>query len=423
MSQSIPDELPDISDTIRTNYVGFASFVVLLWDHIDTFSDEVELIWKGKRKGLCFVLHFAPVIYLFLFHISLRPGHTKYASTHTLSNVINSNDVLPSFLPAVRSQTPSHSGTHLVTHQLKRCARFVRYEGFTVAIAVEVVGLMMLLRINALYPHQKWISRGLAAFLLFETGMNAWLISRGQPVVHNPSSGIHACSMVFDPSISVLASSSAWIPLLYDTIIFALTLYRTIPPIRREEASYIVKRLLEDGLLYYSVIFSVTCVLTFMIVAAPPGTKNIAAQMEQLITVAMMSRITLNLKKAGDRLHNDALVSPKSILFDRNKRHHRRGSSAGGHPSLILSLHPIASIPSPPCSPISPPAAPPPTHGHDRITALTFAHAAEPPRPASLNTSVDSEMSERGAVCGEGSSGIPPTGMVFLDSRSVNQCV
>jgi hypothetical protein len=50
---------------------------------------------------------------------------------------------------------------------------------------------------------------------------------------------------------SALASSSAWIPLLYDTIIFALTLYRTVPPIRREEASYIVKRLLEDGLLYY----------------------------------------------------------------------------------------------------------------------------------------------------------------------------
>jgi len=56
----------------------------------------------------------------------------------------------------------------------------VRYEGFTVAIAVEVVGLMMLLRVNALYPHQKWITRSLAALLVFETGMNAWLISRGE---------------------------------------------------------------------------------------------------------------------------------------------------------------------------------------------------------------------------------------------------
>lgn len=51
------------------------------------------------------------------------------------------------------------------------------------------------------------------------------------------------------------AAASAWIPLLYDTIIFALTLFRTVPPIRREEASYIVKRLLEDGLLYYRCVF------------------------------------------------------------------------------------------------------------------------------------------------------------------------
>ena len=113
--------------------------------------------------------------------------------------------------------------------------------------------------------------------------------------------------LVFFSNRSGLASASAWIPLLYDTIIFGLTLYRTVPPIRREEASYIIKRLLEDGILYYryyiscfqfiyqirsdhpsfffkkkttitSVIFSVTFVLTFMIVAAPPGTKNIAAQ-------------------------------------------------------------------------------------------------------------------------------------------------
>jgi len=145
--------------------------------------------------------------------------------------------------------------------------------------------------------------------------------------MHNPNSGIHACSMVFDPSISGAASASAWIPLLYDTIIFGLTLYRTVPPIRREEASYIIKRLLEDGILYYSVIFSVTLVLTFMIVAAPPGTKNIAAQMEQLVTVAMMSRITIHLKRAGDRLRDNTTLSSSNILFFNHERGHRRSSS------------------------------------------------------------------------------------------------
>ncbi|KAJ7366491.1 hypothetical protein DFH08DRAFT_834476 [Mycena albidolilacea] len=245
MSQTVPPVLDDISDTIRTNFVGFASFTLLVWDHVITFSDEVEYIWKGKK---------GPIIYLFIFNRYFTP----------LGFIIN----LYAYL------SPSWT--------VERCARFIRYEGCTVAIAVEVVGAMMLLRINALYPRQKWITALLGVLLVVETGINAWLISRGEPVLHNKASGVHACSMIFDPAISHAASASAWYPLLYDSIVFALTVNRTLPSIRKKQAGFIVKRLLEDGVLYYSVIFAITFVLTFMIVAAPPGTKNICAQMEQL---------------------------------------------------------------------------------------------------------------------------------------------
>jgi len=69
--------------------------------------------------------------------------------------------------------------------------------------------------------------------------------------------------------------------------------------------------------MYYSAIFSVNLVLTIMIVSAPAGVKNITAQLQQLLTVAMMSRITINLRKAG-RLFNEGAL-PKSFMFD-NKR-------------------------------------------------------------------------------------------------------
>jgi len=244
----------------------------------------------------------------------------------------------------------------------------------------------MLLRINALYPHQKWISRGLSLFLIFETLMNGWLISRGEPVIHNPNSGMHACSMIFDPAISGAASASAWMPLLYDTIIFGLTLYRTVPPIRREEASYIIKRLLEDGILYYSVIFSVTFVLTFMIVAAPPGTKNIAAQMEQLVTVAMMSRITIHLKRAGNHHlrdnnyntnNNTTLSSPKTIFFNRERlstqfwdHHHPFDTTM---PEEVEEEHPRLSADQetqlPPTPPLRPPSSPSTINDDDDVEA------------------------------------------------------
>lgn len=85
--------------------------------------------------------------------------------------------------------------------------------------------------------------------------------------------------MIFDPSMYVsipiliiprinifivnhrskLASSSAWLPLLYDTVVLALTVNRTLPSLKNKNSSYVMKRLLEDGLIYY------TCVLAFLL--------------------------------------------------------------------------------------------------------------------------------------------------------------
>jgi hypothetical protein len=59
-----------------------------------------------------------------------------------------------------------------------------------------------------------------------------------------------------------------------------------------------MKRLLEDGLLYYTVIFALALVLTIMIIAAPPGLKAITAQAHHLLSVVMMSRITINLARS-----------------------------------------------------------------------------------------------------------------------------
>ncbi|KAH9987096.1 hypothetical protein BJV77DRAFT_802721 [Russula vinacea] len=54
----------DYRNSVTTKYVGVAAFTVLVWDHILTFSDEVEYIWKGG-KGLN--------VYLFLVNRYLIP--------------------------------------------------------------------------------------------------------------------------------------------------------------------------------------------------------------------------------------------------------------------------------------------------------------------------------------------------------------
>ena len=48
-----------------------------------------------------------------------------------------------------------------------------------------------------------------------------------------------------------MASSTAWLPLLYDTVIVSLTLYRTASSVYTEPTSFMRRVLFQEGLLYY----------------------------------------------------------------------------------------------------------------------------------------------------------------------------
>ncbi|KAJ3801995.1 hypothetical protein GGU11DRAFT_805601 [Lentinula aff. detonsa] len=210
------DLIGDMTEVRDTNYVAIIGFTIMVWDHVDTFTTEVEYVWPrvGEKK---------PIVYLFLINRYLIP----------LGFIFN------------------------------------------------LVGLMMLIRIYALYKNQKWVVAGVAVLLLVEMATYSWLMSTGIPVQHHPN--ITSCTMIFGEKDSVASSSSAWLPLLYDTVVLILTLRATIPSVRNAQGSttiYIMKQLLKDGLMYYGVIFAVTLVLTVMIIDAGSGLKNITAQLE-----------------------------------------------------------------------------------------------------------------------------------------------
>jgi len=105
--------------------------------------------------------------------------------------------------------------------------------------------------------------------------------------------------MVFSPVIGGWAAVPAFLPLLYDTVVVFLMLIRTWNIARTKIAGHsgIVATLIKDGLMYYGVILTTNLTLIIMIIKSVPGLKTIAAQFEFLITVTMISRITLNLRK------------------------------------------------------------------------------------------------------------------------------
>jgi len=170
------------------------------------------------------------------------------------------------------------------------------------AFGINVASFMMLLRIRALYNRNKWVVGFVGSILAVEFGINMGLLFTATSVPHLVPDA--SCSMIFTVKDTVLSSGSAWLPLLYDTVIFLLLSYRTIG-IRRENplaaGNHILKILWEEGLMYYCVICTIAVILTIMINVAEKGVQNITAQLELLLTVAMMSRITLDLKIRSKR--------------------------------------------------------------------------------------------------------------------------
>ncbi|KAI0769963.1 hypothetical protein C8Q74DRAFT_1218445 [Fomes fomentarius] len=248
-------------DTIITEHAEF--FTVLLWDHFITLSDEIEYIWK-RDKGPYSIFNKNRYLTPLGFIINLIAYFTDLFDEEASQSTPLSCILLT-----------------LVHHPTGSCREFVRYEGSMTVIGINVTALMMLLRVYAMYEKKKTI-------LFFCTIIFAVEF---------------ACTMIFDSEKvkGAIASSSAWLPLLFDTIVLVLTLYRAYCGIKHASAGRIMRILLREGLLYYSVIFIITLILTLMIVFASDGLKNITAQTEYLMTVAMMSRITLHLKK---QMHN-----------------------------------------------------------------------------------------------------------------------
>jgi len=278
LEPGIHEYTEEYRELIATNYFGLASFVVLLYDHVLTFDDEVRYIWRGNKKL---------VAWLFLINRYITPlGFAVNISAYTS----------PAWTPLI-------------------CEHFVRYEGAMTLIGISIASLMMGVRVTAIYHKNRAVLALISSIFVAMVAVNAWLLSSGVPV-HHPT-GIHGCSMIFGAKRGTWASASAWLPLLYDTVVVILVVLRTRDVVRAKIAGqfHVVQTLVQDGVLYYSVILAANLVLALMIAKSSDGVKNICAQFQLLITVTMMSRITLNLRRNMQRSETSATPLPTRTSY------------------------------------------------------------------------------------------------------------
>lgn len=271
-----------------TNYVAFLGFTILVWDQMLTFGDEVEFIWKS-RKTL--------ISYLFLLNRYMTPLGFIVCLYAYLS---------PSF-------------TNL------ECHHFVVYEGAMIGASVYVAEFMMLRRVLALYQDSRIVPIVGSALLATCLGTTLVLLYNGYPVPH--SLAVHTCTEINRDDPQGIASATVWLMVVSNSYIAGCVLARTLPLSSYRDVGAITRALIVDGLIYYFAMF-ILCVLQgILMIVAPDYLKNIFAQSKLHMTVALTSRMTLN-------LHREHRKSTR-----KGTRHWEDATSV--FPTIELASHPI----------------------------------------------------------------------------------
>ncbi|TFK35061.1 hypothetical protein BDQ12DRAFT_688738 [Crucibulum laeve] len=246
-------------------YFQLAAFIVLLYDHILTFPEEVQRIWSQK-------LSVASI--LFLINRYITP----------IQFVI----IIDAFHDPIWTETVSS------------CRRFVAFEGASTVTLVAICELIMIMRVYALYERSRTILIFLMTLWMLQVALSSVGIDTGFPVPL--PDGFIGC--IFTGSHPLFPA--IWVtPLISDCAIFSLTLWRTRTYLRHSRAAPTTHVFIRDGLLYFLVIFMANLLNTLLFFLGADDIRAIGASFSQLITATMISRLVLNLRSVSSFEHEE----------------------------------------------------------------------------------------------------------------------
>ncbi|KLO19704.1 hypothetical protein SCHPADRAFT_992649 [Schizopora paradoxa] len=250
------------------HYYLLVAVVILCYDHIITFGQEVQLIWKQK----------------FTFT--------------TLLFILNRYFTELAYVPTVLFLFNSPGGMQV-------CSSFAHYPGSVGVFSQAVISAFLVMRSYALLRRQLWVLLVTIPLLIVSVGVTAWAIVQ-----------VETANIVFGEQMSCVPVKmlslnpfrASWlVHTLFDTIVFAITVWKTYQWQRQQYQlgirSRIVELILRDGSLYY-VIMAVVNLFNFLptwfpsneYFAATSGNKS---EIPHALSVTLLSRMILNLRQAA----------------------------------------------------------------------------------------------------------------------------
>ncbi|KAJ3814548.1 hypothetical protein EV368DRAFT_40391, partial [Lentinula lateritia] len=256
------------------DYFHLFSITFLYWDHLITFPDEVQYLWK-RSMGWSTALFF----------------FNRYFAA--LGNIVVTVSLFSSGLT---------ESVGILSSSYSDCRPFHLFRELLLVLTQVIVCILLTIRIYALYH----CSRRMLIYMLVTGstlgGLSIFAIFFGQSSqsVLTPT-GCHTQLTLITYVLRILRFAAAWEALfLYDSMLFVMTLhkaYKTRYELRQERLRIpLVVIILRDGRLYFEDLFDHHCQSHY----AQPFLRGALCTFASSMSVTIMSRLMLNLHQISE---------------------------------------------------------------------------------------------------------------------------
>lgn len=260
-----------IHDIQAIRYSQLASGTIILYDHLVTLDDEVELIWKSSwswGKGLFIINRYYAMISVIVNTYGLFSPH--------LSNAF--------------------------------CLNFFRWQGWTGLIACMIAEVILQMRLYAMYSLNKKVLAVMGGCFIVATAASA-------TVMGTVLSRITAVAYPLTPNLIFCVPSNIshhffafWIPMLaFETLLCGMALYKGYETFRSSGSRFrtgrhLVGILIRDSILYFLVMFATYLTNLLVWITASQNLLEIPIGFSVALSCVMGNRIVLNVRQLNREL-------------------------------------------------------------------------------------------------------------------------
>jgi len=250
----------DHANLNRCQYIQVAAVAILVYDFTLTLTDEIYLIWSRKQS-----------LYTAMFYL------VRY-----LSFIDAAVFLLAAFVPLHPT----------------RCLQIYNAQSWLYFFSVFLAAGTLIFRTYAIWKSDARIAWLLSALLLVFTGISAYFLAHANHDI-NLVPIPEPDRILFPGCFVAYGHQTIWIAYLfllsYETIILALTLFKVVYELRRQQVTPF-KIIFRDGLSFYVLLSAASVINVVFFIAVPDVLKASFVTLHMVLHAVLSGRMILNIR-------------------------------------------------------------------------------------------------------------------------------